>query len=273
MGEIGFVLVTYQKPEQMLRLIRRLLASFPGAPIACHHDFGQLPLDLEQFPSEVRFVRPHLATAWGDFSVVRAFLSGLRLLYEGPDSPDWDWVVLLSGADYPIKSGARIVEDLAGGRYDVYMHHERIEPGAFARDWQRSCYRRYFGSTYTIPFINRSLRPTTRSITIRSPRLRFFDRPFSDRFHCFAGEAWLSASRKAVVHLLRQHSDGSPLARRYERSFIPEESYFHTLLGNAPDLRIANDSKRYTDWSEGRRHPKTLTVADLPRLLASGAHF
>ena len=52
-----------------------------------------------------------------------------------------------------------------------------------------------------------------------------------------------------------------------------DESYFQTILANADHLNLKNDNYRYVDWSTKAAHPKTIELEDLPRLLASPAHF
>ena len=54
---------------------------------------------------------------------------------------------------------------------------------------------------------------------------------------------------------------------------VPDESLFQTALCSQPDLRICKDQKRYADWTNGGAHPKWLEVSDVPKILASGAHF
>ncbi|HEY0170079.1 MAG TPA: hypothetical protein VGB98_03430, partial [Pyrinomonadaceae bacterium] len=49
--------------------------------------------------------------------------------------------------------------------------------------------------------------------------------------------------------------------------------YFQTILANAQGLKLNNNNWRYTDWSPGGPHPKTLLVEDMPALVASTAHF
>jgi hypothetical protein len=51
-----------------------------------------------------------------------------------------------------------------------------------------------------------------------------------------------------------------------------EESLFQTALCNHPDLQICKDHKRYEIWS-GKSHPNWLELSDVPKILASGAHF
>src|SRR5450432_288746 len=101
MPPMGFVILTHTRPRQALRLARALGAQFGQPPIVIHHDFDQTPLDSAPFPAGVQFVRPHVRTAWGAPTLNDAALAGFRLLLAGGGA---DWIALLSGADYPIKS-------------------------------------------------------------------------------------------------------------------------------------------------------------------------
>jgi len=114
-SQIGFVLVSHDKPAQLLRLVRRLGSLYDDPPIVCHHDFSKSKLDGLHFPSEVKFVRPNIVTKWGNISCFSAFILGLRTMYERTDSPDW--FVFLSGSDYPIRSAADVHAELAQGGF------------------------------------------------------------------------------------------------------------------------------------------------------------
>jgi hypothetical protein len=48
----------------------------------------------------------------------------------------------------------------------------------------------------------------------------------------------------------------------------------HTVIGSSGKFTIDRDPKRYFDFSGSRfNHPRTLTLEDLPKAWASGAHF
>jgi hypothetical protein len=122
--KIGFVLLTHNKPQQAVRLVKRLNDMFGAPPIAWHHDFTQCALPFDSITKNASLVRPHIKTSWGQFSLPEAMLSALKLLFETKAPPDW--FILLSGADYPIKSAERIALDLSRSPYDVHMNHEKI---------------------------------------------------------------------------------------------------------------------------------------------------
>ncbi len=272
---IGFVLVTYKNPQQISRLVAKLNEMFDHPPIACHHDFFKSELRTDALGENFTLVRPHLLTGWGVFAVVEAMLQALELLYRRPDSPDW--FIFLSEADYPIKPAPKILEDLASSPYDAHMHHEKIIYNNYERDWQRLCFTRYCTVKYGLPFLNRRLQPTRRTLSIGHPLFTSAALPFSKDFHCFAGAHWFCANRKAAEHLIEFHKSEPALAKHYRRmdrfTVVPEESYYHTVLCNAPDLTISRNNWRYVDWSEGRSRPKILSLEDMPQIEESTAHF
>lgn len=266
----GFLLLTHNNPAQILRLVRKLDEMFGGPPIVCHHDFSQCPLDVKLFPGCMRFVLPHLETAWGRWSVVAATVRALRTVYEHSDP---DWFVLLSGSDYPIKPAARIQADLAASLSDAFIQHEHIDPRHFGRAWHRTCRDRFFAKVISFPSLTRHFRPTRRSIRVTHPVLPLAFLPFSPTLRCFAGSQWFTGSRRAAKMILDFHDTRPRLARHYRGLSFTEESYFQTILGNAPGLSLRNDNLRYVRFVGERAHPETLTRNDLPSLLASSAHF
>ena len=268
---IGFVLLTHNKPQQALRLVRKLNSMFDDPPIAWHHDFTQCNLSENSFLKNIYFVRPHLHTGWGQFSIVDAGMAALKLLFQSESPPDW--FCLLSGADYPIKTAEKIVYDLSSSPYDAHIRHERIRFNRYEREWQELCYRRYCNLRFHIPLTHRTIRLSHPLIT--RPFL-----PFSDKLACFAGEHWFSANRLAANYLIEFYRTKQALANHYRRQddyrLSTSESYYQTVLCNAPHLKISENHWRYIDWSQGGphpKHPKTLLMEDLPKLHASPAHF
>lgn len=261
---IGFILLTHAAPGQIQRLVRRLNRLFASPPIVCHHDFSKCSLAADEFPPNVKFVCPHIQTGWAQFNVVEANVNAFRLMYANGDGPEW--VVMLSGADYPIKNGQQILQDLQSGQWDAHIHHELIAPKRLKRDWQRQCHLRYFLQPIRIPRVVHKL--------VRLPnRLVKWFVPFSDNFQCYAGSQWFSASRRAACYLVEWRDRQTSFTEYCRRiSHFSEEVYFQTVLGNSA-LRLHNENYRYTDWVAGGSHPKTLGLEDLPKLVSSHCHF
>lgn len=280
---IGFVLVTYNNTEQTLFLCERLNAMFDKPPIVIHHDFSQSQMNTGLFSKNVHFVEDWLSTGWGALSVINAQQLALRTLYATSDP---DWFVPLSTSDYPIQTADRILEDLFSGRFDAYMDYRPAKNlGRLVRNqglgelsfrhpiWPQLAYNRYVA----IPVFKRetAFRLHLACETFCLPFSFLIRRytPFGESIQCHGGDSWFTANRR-VAHLLTEET---PLWRKlhehYGKRTVPEESFYHTLLGNSPGFKVSPDNKRYTDWRGCYAHPRTLKRDDFPRLLSSTHHF
>jgi Core-2/I-Branching enzyme len=278
---VGFVLVTADLPELTVNLCRKLSEMFDDPPIALHHDFGQCSLDPSILPANVHLVTNWHQTSWGHISVPDAVFSAFRLLYSIADP---DWCVSLSNTDYPIKTAQQILSDLRQTDADAFLDHReiviprlpenytRVHAHAF-RDprWLELAYDRYV-STEIIPNrIARRLKSLKRRLYGRLARNLFT--PFKRGVRPFGGESWYTVNRRAAHFLIANDRLARTLRKHYRNRPIPEESLYHSILCNRPELTICNQSLRYTDWSNGGKSPKILGEEDIPALLASPAHF
>jgi hypothetical protein len=283
---VGFLITSYDKPAQLLRLMQRLKKLYDNAPIVCHHDFSKCSLEGFDLPSEVTFVRPHIEPIWGGISLCHAFLAALRAMYQRTDCPDW--FVFLSGTDYPVRPAHEVLDQLVQGGFDAYMDHRLVEypwtpdssvqyePHAFnSAAWVPLAYDRWVAIRLWLPWYSLTRRKPIKIPVgiIRSKSLVGPFNPFSETLKCYGGSGWFTCNRKAADRLLARNAENQALLAHYSRRFAPDESLPHSILCNQPDLKISKDSLRYIDWSLGGHHPKTLEMEDIPRILASGAHF
>jgi hypothetical protein len=288
MSQIGFVILSHDRPTRVLRLTRRLAHSFPRCAIVCHHDLWRCPMNRAVFPKEVTFVLPSLKTFWGHISLVQAELRALRSLY---DRHDPAWFCLLSGADYPIATAAQILADLGSERYDLYMDHRLItrpetpytlRPARHCDpQWSVLAYHRYCATqlsdiahnilsnvdAWSPGEIDKALDATRASCLTTSTR------SFPGGFECFAGDHWIIGNRRAAMLLLAPSKLNDDCLRYFSGCAIPDEAIYQTILCNASGLRISPSNKRYADWSTLSDHPRFLGVSDIGRMLASGCYF
>ncbi|MEH2328304.1 beta-1,6-N-acetylglucosaminyltransferase [Nostoc sp.] len=245
--------------------------------IVCHHDFSKCDLSVEALSKNVLLVHPYLQTKWADFTLVEATIQALRLMYEVPNLPDW--FVLLSGADYPIKTAKQILDDLASSQYDAYLQYEQITYKTYKSDvrpnmlWLKNSYQRYCTKSFSFHYLKKYLAHLNLEICLEHPLLTKPFLPFSKKLACFSGSQWFCANSKAAKYIIDFHSKRNALTLYYSKLKYTDESYFQTVLANASHLKLQNDRRRYIDWSNGGCHPKTLLMEDLPNLLASSAHF
>ena len=268
---LGFILLTHNGHRQSLRLVNRLNAMFDFPPIVWHHDFSKCALPETKFSPNISFVRPSVKTNWTEFSIVNAELRAMEQIYSLPDPPER--FVLLSGQDYPIKPAKQILADLQASDHDGHFELQLAREDNQGTPYLRTIYRRHvcfnFPPAPLFRWMKRQWPIFTRPY--RGPFKRLV--PFSRELECYAGSQWFVANRRVVDHILEYHRTKPRLAKYYRWTMFPDESYFHTIVVNTKQLKINRNNWRYIDWSQGTSHPKILKMEDLPKLMASPAHF
>jgi hypothetical protein len=289
---ICYVILSHRQPRQIVRLVHTLTQSTESA-VVVHHDQSTTRLRRDELGSSagIRLLGFQQRIRWGTWDLVEVMLRCLRWVY---DNIAFDWMVLLSGQDYPITSPREIEQFFARTRVDAYSFGVPVDPHP-ATGWQAPTEglttRRYFYRYYEIPGLrlgaagrtSHMLRFGARLLTARQRwlaiepfpdgavrvGLRRFRTPFSEEVTCFKGSQWFAASRNAVHTILGQ----AALVRYYRRCLIPDESFVQTVLLNAPALRVCNDDLWFTRWQPGAYHPDVLTVDDVADALGSGKLF
>jgi Core-2/I-Branching enzyme len=278
---VAYVVTSYRYPEQVLRLARTLRAGSPDAPLLIHHDDRRSQLDVAALAGlgGVQLVRPPTAVAWGWASQLEMLL---RCFAWALERVAFDWLVVLSGQDYPIRPLAEIERDLLDSPYDGYVEGIEVCPPRWTRGELDEFSRRYFYRHRPIRNPGAVLR---RAIMAARPALlvrempwgvvlgRRCATPFSPALPCRRGADWLSLSRRSVEVVVRAAQTRPELMRHYRRTVLPTESFPHTVLHAEPTLRLSSDTRRFTLWPSRSAHPAPLTVADLDRILGSSADF
>jgi hypothetical protein len=256
---------------------------FDSAPVVCHHDFSQTPINGGQFPPEVQFVQPHIPTRWAGFCVVRAFLAALRSLYDSANPPEW--FVLLSGACYPTRPAMDLLDEFSASRYDAYIDYRPIvaweDPRAQISDsfvfnrpeYLPVAYDRYLATTFQVRALNRRFSPTVRTITLRLPAFNSIFHPYSKTFSCFGGDHWFMARHTAAHSLLGDTPQRRKLIKHLRHREHADETFYQTMLCNDANLKICKENRRYAEWPRWTSHPKVLALEDLEKIVASQAFF
>jgi hypothetical protein len=280
---IGFVILSHNHPDQLLRLVRCLQNIYDNPPIAIHHDFSQSPVDANEFPSDIKFVRPHLRTRWGQFSIVSGALKALDLLYSN-EAPQWFF--LLSGVDYPVMNADKVLGELSTNGVDALIDYRQVPECRWDKHLDppensglmhfslpansKLAHRRYLGLNLWVPIIRKG--PRIGRLTFRFP-IRDWRAPFCPDFKCYYGDQWFGGNSRVANILLNPTETHLRLRRHLRLRTIPDECYYQTILANAPGLRISRATRRFAEWMGGGYHPRAMELGDLPAIFQSKAYF
>lgn len=242
---IAVVLLVHNELECVADLAETLTRS--GIFVAIHADANsgqEFRSRLEQLlPSpQVRFTK-QIACSWGNFSIVRATLEGLRTIAGAGWAPDY--VILMSGSDYPIKSRESLIDFLK-----AHNGIEFIESVPIAQPWVM-CGPQQERVELFFPFNWRtSPKAANRIYRIQKLLRRFIPlRRMPQGISAYIGSQWWALTWKTCCEILKLADARPEINRFFAHTLIPDESYFQSLVrAVVPDSAIAGAGLTYYEF-------------------------
>jgi hypothetical protein len=262
---IAFIILSHKLPKQLGRLVKAL-----------QNDDHWFFIHIDRKTSDADVALMHTVTAgvpnvcylertsceWGGFGIVRATLIGIRALLAS--KVNFDYAVLQSGQQYPIKSNEYIRETLRNADGRSFIDHQcfPVSPwpdGGYSRieKWHLQLVKR----TYAFPS------PGARNALLN---LLFRKRTFPVNYWPYAGSQFWLLHRQAIEYIDKFVEKNHDFVRFFHHVRIPDEIFFHTILLNSPlSETIINNHLHLIRWPG----PKIWTAQDMDELSASPALF
>lgn len=237
--KLAFVILAHNDPDNVLRLIKRLAAD--GDRIVVHWDKksrfdiearARQELTAEQWAA-VHFCR-RVVVAWGRWSMVEATLSALNALADMDET--FDYVILLSGADYPLRPLKGLKQFLVWHPGKEFI--ECVDPEK--KPWvvqglvkERFLHHHWFSWRDQRPLFEWSL-ATQKKLGIK--------RRLPNQLKAYFGSQWWALTWPTVKQVLALSRQGS-IRRFFKTTWVPDEMFFQTLVAAvAPEQAIAGTS-------------------------------
>jgi hypothetical protein len=260
--KIAYLILAHSQPQHLRRLIRAVC--MPRARAFVHIDAKS---DIGQFAevcgSGATLCSERVAVYWGEFSLVEATLALLRtaMWHEW----EFDYFVLLSGADYPLCPAAYIEHFFARHAGREFINLVAMPSERASKPLSRlTDYRVRSGNPWTLP--TRVARRTLQHLRLL-PNQRDFHRAFGE-LKPYAGSQWWALSREACQHVLNFVERERAVVDFFRNTWFPDEMLFQTILGNSIFRRRVARNVTYTDWGQGGAHPGVLHDGHLARFAA-----
>lgn len=287
---VVYFIASHVHPDQVVRMVRACRSGSPASRVLVHHDYNVSDLDpkrLDPF-GNVDVLRADGAVGWGSFGTCALILRCMRWLL---DRHEFDWVVHLSGQDYPIRPLRDIESDLARSSRDGYLLSFPLDAVPWDVGAARYLYQYrevpVFPGWHTLrnavyqhqtKALARGKLPFASFAPVEGFRLgiRSIFGPFRNGFHCYKGSSWWTLNRRCIQYMV-DYADRNPKLVKYYRrvGFAPNESFYPTILRNNPDLDlVTTDHRRFIRWSHPESgHPDVLGSADVRAMTTSGKDF
>lgn len=206
-------------------------------------------------------------TNWGGFGLVRATLEGIHLICQ---DGNFDYVILLSGQDLPIKPKKALDNFLNDNNGHSFMEYHQF-PHPLWKD--NGGYDRIEQWYFSLPikktwFSTKIRRGLNRLMNWRKP-----SRNFPRGFNPFGGAQWWCLYKDCILYVDDFVKTHKSFVRYFKTVRIPDEIFFHTILMNSPlSNKIVNRKLTYVDWNCSPA-PKVLNNTDLKKLKISDDFF
>jgi hypothetical protein len=280
---VAYFVQSHRQPEQVFRLLQRLREGSPGAALVVGHCPTQPALDPGRLRAlDVLDFRHARQGRRGYWSLLEPYFTAVELLAERGVA--YDWLVYLSGADYPLQPLARTEAELAASEIDGYMTWWPItapfEDGRRRQGTVRYGYR-YTDYPRLLPLL-RVLRklngwqPWFQVHLTYGPRLGVRQRhvPALVGRTVYRGSQWTTLRRVCAERVAAATREEPDLVRYFEGTVCSDEAFVQTVLLADSSLRLCNDHRRWiTPVFDRDGRPGTLRLADGPALVESGRHF
>jgi len=288
--KVLYFIQTYKNPDQIYRLIQTIKKSSPESSILVSHNFTYSKLDVETLRKlpEVEVISGKGGR--GDFSLMQGYLDAVDWLFS--QNTEFDWLVNITGQDYPTQPLAQVEKFLAKTEYDGFLEYFELLSDSKDNVWGNKEVRDRYLYEYrwlarTLSLWQRALLKLPRialnhiqhSIRINSSYglmlgVRPNSSPFNEKFLCYAGSYFHILSKKCVQYLHNFSNENHPLINYYQKTCLPDESFIQTVLLNSGLFNFSQGHKRYIDWNgTGHGHPRILTVEDYPALIQDDIYF
>ncbi len=260
---VAHLILVHKSPHQVGRLVKHL--HHPLARVYIHVD-GKNRIDsfrnalLEVGVSNVEFIANRYRINWSAFSMVEATLNSLRYIVT---VGEYDFINLLSGEDYPLKSASEFHSFLSNHRGKSFMEFQK--PGDLWWEEAQIRFTRYYLNDFTWKgqyFLEKAVNKLIRS------------RKLPKDITVVGKSQWFTLAVPHLMYILENEKELHHLKRFFKYSWAPDEFFFQTLLYNSPYREeIINNNLRHINWDGGKSSPKILTSEDLAILKASKKFF
>lgn len=291
MMEINYLILVHNHPTQLARLVKRLSTS--DVRFYIHVDLkSEIGHFISVLPasSQVVYINHRINCIWGDISMVNATINGLQQIVSDNRR---GYTILMSGQDYPLKSN-QIIQDFFSQNYGVNFISMFSLP---TKNWadERDGLNRVEYYKLNISDRRADIRILPPLLDSRLAKLYFasqsenilsvLDKYLEMLMHprptlnyitqFYGGSQWWAFPIETIWFILEfidKHPDYTDFFRF---SFVPDELFFHTIIGNLPELSTrVKETVTYVDWvSNGPFRPAVFDSSFYDQLIERNELF
>lgn len=260
MPQIVYLQLLHNNPDFALSIINRCNADF-----YVHVDSKSNCFSDTEWPQNVFVTDQRNNVTWGGFSIINTLIMCCKEILRNRNV---DFVILLSGADYPVKSVQYINEYIASHPNTDFIQGQQI-PNSDCH-WleggrrRLECYALHLGGKNIATIEPRkidfgNLRQFGK-IALNTPSklykalkiwLKSPKREHPKNLIPYRGEMWWGLRRSTIEQIMLFLDKHPEYIEYHKDTCIPDEIFFNTLVYNIiPRDEICNDCLRFINWGK-----------------------
>jgi Core-2/I-Branching enzyme len=257
--KIAYLILAHNNPGHLARLTQSLATQ--NNAIFIHID---KKADIRPFlkvrRENIHFTPRRVPVYWGEYSQIEAILILVNAAMAR--SERYDYLVLLSGSDYPVRAAAQLEAYFVKYRGSEFINMVMMPSKAVSKPLSRlTDYR-------PRPGVIGRLTAEVRRVLVKAgaiSRTRDYNAYF-DGLTPYAGSTWWALTRDACAYVQNFVARNPRLMKFFANTTCPDEMVFQTILGNSPFKDKVRRNLTYTDWSRGEPNPSNIEMRHIERI-------
>jgi len=238
-----YVILAHHSPKALQRLVATLQSTDNHFVIHIDNNSEITPFrEALKKMINCHFTPESYSSQWGSFGLIEATLHAFDFIRRHLRKRQR--IVLLSGADYPIKSEVYIKEYLKSHKHTVFIEYKAI-PRAM---W-------YKGGVSRFPLYEQ----------------------IKECMDLYGGSQWFSIPPQALTIIFQFLKVNPDFVEYFKHVKIPDESFFQTLFLNCkrPYIlkNLRNQNLHLIKWEKPFNHPRIMTMKDYGQIKKSKSLF
>jgi hypothetical protein len=261
--KIAYLILAHNTPNHLSRLVRAL--DSPNAAFFIHVDRKSdiSPFRRRLSQRNITFLEDRVAVYWGNFSDVKATIKLIKKALS--HSLDFVYFVLLSGADYPLRDPRYIEEFFSSHQGREFINLVQMPCNAVGKPVQRL--ENYWLKT---PYNNLFVIRTVARLNKWNMNLKLIRRDWVKALNDivpYAGSQWWALTGDACRYILAFIDSRPDVVKFFNNVYMPDESFFQTIIGNSKFAKDAVRNLTFVDWSRPSGGPAPIDMDHLNAFL------
>ncbi len=208
----------------------------------------------------VYFIKNRIKVNWAGFTIVQASFNGIKEIVAS--GREYAFINLMSGQDYPVKSADYISEFLSRNIGKQLINARNFD------EWTEANSRINRFHLTDVIFKGKYVLEKMLNNVYRHRKA-----PKWLKFYGSNSTFW-TLSPDCANYVVNVVESNIGLYYFYKYTWGSDEFVFQTMIMNSHFMnQVADNNYRYTDWSGGGAHPKTLLTEDFHKIMESDAIF